>query len=53
MFVEAVLFLLGVETWKWTKRVWFRRTRRAQSGKVGDEGEKIFESYLGGEREGV
>ena len=25
VFVEAVLFFLGVETWKWAKRIFFRR----------------------------
>lgn len=28
VFVEALLFFLGVETWKWAKRVFFRRMRR-------------------------
>jgi Na+-exporting ATPase len=30
VFVESVLFILGIEAWKWTKRVFFRR--RARSG---------------------
>lgn len=25
VFIEAFLFFLGVETWKWGKRVFFRR----------------------------
>lgn len=29
VFVEAILFILGVEAWKWCKRVYFRR--RAQT----------------------
>ncbi|KAI9371006.1 hypothetical protein BJX61DRAFT_52910 [Aspergillus egyptiacus] len=28
VFVEALLFFLGVEFWKWCKRVFFRRTAR-------------------------
>lgn len=55
VFVEAVLFFLGVETWKWAKRVWFRRVARAQSGGIGDEegGAKVFERYLSGEKQEV
>lgn len=28
VFVEAVLFFLGIETWKWAKRIYFRRQAR-------------------------
>ncbi|KAI9035863.1 cation-translocating P-type ATPase [Aspergillus affinis] len=31
VFVEAVLFFLGVEVWKWAKRVFFRRKMRKSS----------------------
>ncbi|KAK1144299.1 P-type ATPase [Aspergillus melleus] len=31
VFVEAVLFFLGVEAWKWAKRVFFRRRMRKSS----------------------
>ncbi|KAB8072501.1 hypothetical protein BDV29DRAFT_177305 [Aspergillus leporis] len=30
VFVEAVLFFLGVEAWKWAKRVYFRRKVKKQ-----------------------
>ncbi|KAL6232057.1 hypothetical protein BDW75DRAFT_218556 [Aspergillus navahoensis] len=30
VFVEAVLFFVGVEAWKWAKRVYFRRQARKQ-----------------------
>ncbi|KAL4996890.1 hypothetical protein BDV10DRAFT_170965 [Aspergillus recurvatus] len=30
VFVEAVLFFIGVEAWKWAKRVYFRRQARKQ-----------------------
>ncbi|KAL5050835.1 hypothetical protein BDW71DRAFT_107337 [Aspergillus fruticulosus] len=32
VFVEAVLFFIGVEAWKWAKRVYFRRQARKQQG---------------------
>ncbi|QGI97591.1 hypothetical protein CEK26_010660 [Fusarium fujikuroi] len=28
VFVEAVLFFLGIESWKWAKRIYFRRQAR-------------------------
>lgn len=30
VFVEAALFFGGVEAWKWAKRIYFRRQRRAE-----------------------
>ncbi|KAB8223375.1 hypothetical protein BDV33DRAFT_228522 [Aspergillus novoparasiticus] len=30
VFVEAILFFMGVEAWKWAKRVFFRRRARGQ-----------------------
>lgn len=36
VFVETVLFFLGIETWKWCKRVYFRR----QAHKAEKEGER-------------
>ena len=45
VFVEAVLFFLGIEAWKWGKRVFFRR-RAARLGKTAQELEtKVFEKY--------
>ncbi|KAL3246588.1 hypothetical protein ABHI18_012672 [Aspergillus niger] len=40
--VEAVLFFLGVEAWKWTKRVFYRRRARKQpmSTTVGNPSEQ-------------
>ena len=35
VFVETVLFFLGIETWKWCKRVYFRR--QAHKAKREDE----------------
>lgn len=33
VFIEALLFFLGVEAWKWAKRVFFRRRARNQPGR--------------------
>lgn len=32
VIVEAVLFFGGIETWKWAKRVYFRRTAKKEGG---------------------
>ncbi|PNS20119.1 potassium/sodium efflux P-type ATPase, fungal-type [Sphaceloma murrayae] len=46
VFVEAILFFLGVETWKWAKRVFFRR-RAAKMGITPDDLEKrAFGEYI-------
>jgi Na+-exporting ATPase len=49
VFVATFLFFLGVEAWKWGKRVFFRR-RDAKAG-VGRRGsvdleQRVFERYL-------
>jgi Na+-exporting ATPase len=44
VFVETVLFFLGIEFWKWCKRVYFRR----QARKAEAAGEQP-----GGERRGL
>lgn len=46
VFIEATLFFAGVEAWKWTKRVYFRRKARKGLGKVPDLESKVFERYL-------
>jgi hypothetical protein len=30
VFVEAALFVLGVESWKWVKRIYFRHQKRTE-----------------------
>ncbi|KAL8810785.1 MAG: hypothetical protein Q9223_002263 [Gallowayella weberi] len=35
VFVEAILFFCGIESWKWAKRVYFRR-KASQQGRKGD-----------------
>ncbi|KAM3066374.1 P-type ATPase [Clarireedia jacksonii] len=32
VFVEAILFVMGIEAWKWVKRVYFRRGTRKSVG---------------------
>ncbi|CAG8894313.1 unnamed protein product [Penicillium salamii] len=44
VFVETVLFFLGIESWKWCKRVYFRR----QARKAAEKGDQP-----GGERRGL
>jgi hypothetical protein len=38
MAVEAVLFFIGIEAWKWAKRVFFRRRARNHSMPTSVEG---------------
>jgi Na+-exporting ATPase len=40
VFVEAVLFFLGCEAWKWCKRIYFRRAGQKKNG-----GEKMFRDF--------
>jgi Na+-exporting ATPase len=44
VFVEAILFFMGIEAWKWIKRVYFRRAARKSVG----TGEHSKEVMLGG-----
>lgn len=44
VFVEAVLFFLGAETWKWAKRVFFRR----RAAKMGQRPEDLEKRAFGG-----
>ncbi|CAG7560043.1 unnamed protein product [Fusarium equiseti] len=45
VFVEAVLFFMGIETWKWAKRIYFRRQARKSTGGVTDLEERVFGQY--------
>lgn len=50
VFVEATLFFLGIEAWKWGKRVFFRR-RAAKVGETKEDLEqRTFGRFLNGER---
>ncbi|KAJ0126832.1 Uncharacterized protein HZ326_30064 [Fusarium oxysporum f. sp. albedinis] len=45
VFIEAVLFFMGIEFWKWLKRVYFRRQARKASGNVADLETRVFGRY--------
>lgn len=50
VFVEATLFFLGVESWKWGKRVFFRR-RAQKMGQTADDLERrAFGSFVESEK---
>lgn len=48
VFVASTLFFLGVEAWKWGKRVFFRRQAKndAADGEGGDLESKVFGVYI-------
>ncbi|KAL8676901.1 MAG: hypothetical protein Q9186_006631 [Xanthomendoza sp. 1 TL-2023] len=47
VFVEAMLFFAGIESWKWVKRIYFRRKASQQGGKRDDLESMVFRKYLG------
>lgn len=48
VFVATFLFFLGIETWKWGKRVFFRRREEQAGARRGsvDLEQRVFERYL-------
>ncbi|KAM0124093.1 hypothetical protein ACHAO1_011138 [Botrytis cinerea] len=46
VFVEATLFFFGVESWKWAKRIYFRRQMLKKGGQVDDLEKKAFAAYF-------
>ncbi|KAG7134895.1 Sodium transport ATPase 5 like protein [Verticillium longisporum] len=50
VFIAAILFFIGIEIWKWLKRVYFRRQARKDTGGVADVEARVFGVYydLGG-----
>jgi Na+-exporting ATPase len=46
VFIEVVLFFLGCETWKWAKRIFFRRRARKAQGDTPDLETRVFGRYL-------
>ncbi|KAI4089246.1 MAG: hypothetical protein L6R37_008077 [Teloschistes peruensis] len=47
VFVEALLFFLGIEAWKWTKRIYFRRQAKRYPKENSDvEMPKILDTTL-------
>ncbi|KAB5551252.1 hypothetical protein GE09DRAFT_1033942 [Coniochaeta sp. 2T2.1] len=54
VFVAAFLFFLGIEAWKWGKRVYFRRAANKRVGaawKDLDVEQRVFGDYLGSSSE--
>jgi len=47
VFIEAVLFFLGIESWKWAKRVYFRRQAKKGGNFKSDVETRVFGQYLG------
>jgi Na+-exporting ATPase len=45
VFVEAFLFILGIEAWKWGKRIYFRRCQ-GNTLPDGDTEKRAFDPYL-------
>ena len=46
VFVEAFLFFLGIETWKWAKRIYFRRQARKGTHVKTDVETRVFGHYF-------
>ncbi|KAL2041373.1 hypothetical protein N7G274_005755 [Stereocaulon virgatum] len=46
VFIEAILFVGGVEAWKWGKRFYYRRRAIKEDGKGMDLESKVFEQYM-------
>lgn len=47
VFIEAILFFMGIETWKWAKRVYFRRqARKHTNDRESDLEERTFGHYF-------
>lgn len=46
VFVEAALFFVGAEAWKWAKRVYFRRKVVKKEGAKDTAGTRVFEKYM-------
>ncbi|KHN94933.1 ATPase, P-type, potassium/sodium efflux, fungal [Metarhizium album ARSEF 1941] len=48
VFVEAFLFFLGIEAWKWAKRVYYRRQARKMTDVMADLETRTFGHYFTG-----
>ena len=46
VFIAAFLFILGIEAWKWAKRIYFRRRARKRSGGLVDLETRVFGHYF-------
>ncbi|KAJ9616176.1 potassium/sodium efflux P-type ATPase, fungal-type [Exophiala oligosperma] len=52
VFVEATLFFLGIESWKWGKRVFFRHRARKMGQTADDLEKRAFGSFTDPEKAG-
>jgi potassium/sodium efflux P-type ATPase len=48
VFINTILFFIGIETWKWAKRVYFRKQEKQAGIRRGsiDLEKRVFERYL-------
>ncbi|KAF2711311.1 sodium P-type ATPase-like protein [Pleomassaria siparia CBS 279.74] len=48
VFIATMLFFVGIETWKWAKRIFFRKNDKKAGARRGsiDLESKVFERYL-------
>lgn len=46
VFVEAALFFVGAEAWKWVKRIYFRQKAIKKTGTRSGVDTRVFEKYL-------
>ncbi|PHH67879.1 hypothetical protein CDD82_1036 [Ophiocordyceps australis] len=46
VFIEAFLFFLGIEAWKWAKRIYYRRKARTAGSSKLDLEARIFAPYF-------
>jgi potassium/sodium efflux P-type ATPase len=46
VFINTALFFVGVEGWKWAKRVYFRKQAAKKTGNDADLETRMFERYL-------
>ncbi|PHH65706.1 hypothetical protein CDD81_1792 [Ophiocordyceps australis] len=46
VFIEAFLFFLGIESWKWAKRIYYRRKAHRQGSAKQDLETRIFAPYF-------
>ncbi|KAF2857915.1 potassium/sodium eff [Piedraia hortae CBS 480.64] len=52
VFIATILFFIGVESWKWAKRGFYRRRAKARGdGREEDAQMRVFERYLSNSRE--
>lgn len=48
VFIEAILFFIGIETWKWAKRIYYRRQAKKVTDVKADLETRTFGHYFKG-----